>query len=136
MTESREAASALPLAVTCAPDARLADAVIALAGRIGTLAVAPEAAVESGPETRAASARSFTAAVQDLVRWLVAHRDVVAGDVTLVFDRHDDRLLGEVSWAASGSSPTVPPPSEAPGVVMACDVAGADVRCRISAPAA
>ena len=116
------AAPALPLAVTYAPDSRLADAVRALVGRVGTLAGGP-------PE-----AQPFAAAVQQVVTWVTEHRDAVAGDVAMVFDRDGDRLRGDVRWSASGAPPELPALAgdATTDVEVACDVAGAGVHCRVS----
>jgi hypothetical protein len=122
MTETHDAASALPLAVTYAPDARLLEAVRALVGRVGTLAGDPP------------HAQPFATAVQQVVTWLTEHRTAIAGDVAMVFDRDGDRLRGDLSWAASGDSPNVPSLDGAasPDVDLACDVSGAEVRCRVT----
>ena len=122
MTEPRDAAPALPLAVTYAPDGRLGDAVRALVGRVGALA-------GDSPH-----AQRFAAAVQAVVTWLIEHRAAVAGDVAMVFDRDGDRLRGDLRWAASGDTPAVPALAEAssPDVELACDVSGGEVSCRVS----
>ncbi len=122
MTEPRDAAPALPLAVTYAPDGRLGDAVRALVGRVGALA-------GDSPH-----AQRFAVAVQEVVTWLIEHRAAVAGDVAMVFDRDGDRLRGDLRWSASGDTPAVPALAEAssPDVEVACDVSGAEVSCRVS----
>lgn len=122
MTDPRAAAPALPLAVTYAPDSRLADAVRALVGRVGALAGGP-------PDTQ-----PFAAAVQHVVTWVTEHRGAIDGDVAMVFDRDGDRLRGDLRWAASGATPELPAlaTSPAPDIEVACDVAGADVHCRVS----
>ena len=122
MTELRDDAPALPLAVTYAPDGRLGDAVRALVGRVGALA-------GDSPQ-----AQPFAAAVQAVVTWLIDHRAAVAGDVAMVFDRDGDRLRGDLRWSASGDAPEVlaPAGSSTPDVEVACDVAGTDVHCRVT----
>jgi hypothetical protein len=122
MTESRDAAPALPLAVTYAPDGRLLDAVRALVGRVGALA------------GDAPQAQPFAAAVQQVVTWVTEHRGAISGDVAMVFDRDGDQLLGDLSWAAAGDAPRVPALDGAasPDVDVSCDVTGAEVRCRVS----
>ncbi|BCS34064.1 hypothetical protein TBR22_A32930 [Luteitalea sp. TBR-22] len=120
MTEPHEdGAAALPLAVTYAPDGRLAEALQALVGRVGAIAGAPE------------RAQPFTAAVQQVVAWVTAHRADLAGDVAMTFDRDGDRLLGDLRWTATGT-PVAPALTATDGVDVACDVAGSEVRCRIS----
>jgi hypothetical protein len=121
MTEPRDAAPALPLAVTYAPDGRLADAVRALVGRVGATADSPHA-------------QPFAAAIQGVVTWLIDHRAAVAGDVAMVLDREGDRLRGDLRWSASGDLPEVPAPAgtSTRDVEVACDVAGTDVHCRVS----
>ena len=122
MTEPRDDAPALPLAVTYAPDGRLADAVRALVGRVGALA-------GDSPQ-----AQPFAAAVQQVVTWVTDNRAAVAGDVAMTFAREGDRLRGDLRWSASGDTPEVPPLAGAatPDVEVACDVSGADVHCRVS----
>ena len=122
MTESRDAAPALPLAVTYAPDRRLTEAVRALVGRVGALAGDPP------------YGQPFAEAMQEVVTWVVEHRAAVAGDVAMVLDRDGDRLRGDLRWSASGDSPEVPALAGAstPDVEVACDIAGADVHCRVS----
>jgi hypothetical protein len=122
MTEPREAAHALPLAVTYAPDGRLADAVRALVGRVGALAGDPP------------HAQPFAVAVQQVVTWVIEHRASVAGDVAMVFERVGDRLRGDLHWSVAGGAPDVPPlaATSTADVEVACDVAGADVHCRVS----
>jgi hypothetical protein len=122
MTEPRDDAPALPLAVTYAPDGRLADAVRALVGRVGALAGDPP------------HAEPFANAVQQVVTWVTEHRAAIAGDVAMVFDRDGQRLRGDMRWAASGDTPTVPPLASAStaDVEVACDVSGAEVNCRVS----
>lgn len=122
MTESRHAAPALPLAVTYAPDGRLVDAVRALVGRVGALAGDPP------------HAQPFAAAVQQVVTWVTEHREAIAGDVAMRFDRDGDRLRGDLRWAGTGPTPHVPPVNGAgsPDVDVACDVSGAEVHCRVS----
>ena len=122
MTETRDAASALPLAVTYAPDGRLLDALRALVGRVGALAGDPP------------HAQPFATAVQHVVTWLTEHRGTIEGDVAMVFDRDGDGLHGDLSWAASGDSPHVPvlDGAASPDVNLACDVSGAEVRCRVT----
>lgn len=122
MTELRDAASALPLAVTYAPDGRFADAVRALVGRVGALAGDPP------------HAQPFASAVQQVVTWVTEHRATIAGDVAMVFDCDDGRLRGDLRWAASGDTPAVPALDDAstPDVEVACDVSGAEVNCRVS----
>ena len=122
MTEPRDAAPALPLAVTYAPDGLLGDAVRALVGRVGALA------------GDAPHAQPFAVAVQEVVTWVTEHRATIAGDVAMVFDRDDDRLRGDLRWSAAGDTPAVPALGEAssPDVEVACDVSGAEVSCRVS----
>ena len=122
MTEPRDAASALPLAVTYAPDDRLLDAVRALVGRVGALAGDPS------------HAQPFAAAVQQVVSWVTEHRNAVTGDVAMVFDHDGNQLRGELSWAAAGDEPRLPAIDGAPSpdVDVSCDVAGAEVRCRVT----
>ena len=122
MTEHRDAAPALPLAVTYAPDGRLVDAVRALVGRVGTLAGDPP------------QAQPFAAAVQEVVTWVTEHRALIAGDVAMVFDRDADRLWGDLRWSTAGDTPALPdlPARSTPDVEVACDVQGGDVHCRVS----
>jgi hypothetical protein len=122
MTEPRAAAPALPLAVTYAPDGRLADAVRALVGRVAALAGDPP------------RAQPFAAAVQQVVTWVTEHRATIAGDVTMRFDRHGDCLRGDLRWAATGAGPHVPAVTGAASsdVHVACDIAGAEVHCQVS----
>jgi hypothetical protein len=123
MTEPRDAAPALPLAVTYAPDVRLVDAVRALVGRVGALAGEPP------------RAEPFAAAVQQLVTWVTEHRATIAGDVAIRFERDGDRLCGALRWAATGAGPHVPAVDGAatPEVEMACDVsAESEVHCRVA----
>jgi hypothetical protein len=122
MTEPRAAAAALPLAVTYAPDGRLVDAVRALVARVGALAGDPP------------HAQPFAAAVQEVVTWVTEHRAAIDGDVLMRFERVGDRLYGDLHWAAAGATPGVPPVRGAasPDVDVACDVSGAEVRCRVS----
>ena len=122
MTEPRDDAPALPLAVTYAPDSLLADAVRALVGRVGTLA-------GDSPQ-----AQPFASAVQRVVTWVTDNRDAVAGDVAMIFARDGDQLRGDLRWAASGDTPEVPALAgvATPDVEIACDVSGADVHCRVS----
>ena len=122
MTEPRDAAPALPLAVTYAPDGRLGDAVRALVNRVGAMA------------GDVPHAQPFADAVQSVVTWLIDHRAAVAGDVALVLDREGNRLRGDLRWSASGDAPEVPAPAgtSTPDVEVACDVAGTDVHCRVS----
>lgn len=122
MTEPRDDAPALPLAVTYAPDGRLADAVRALVGRVGALAGDPP------------HAQPFAAAVQQVVTWVTEHRTSIDGDVAMVFARDGDRLRGDLRWASSGDTPDVSVLTGAasPDVEVACDVSGADVHCRVS----
>ena len=121
MTEPRDIAPALPLAVTYAPDGRLADAVRALVDRVGALAGDPP------------HAPPFADAVQEVVTWVIEHRAAVTGDVAMVFDRDGDRLRGALRWSASGDTPTLPAlDSASPDVEVACDVSGAEVSCRVS----
>lgn len=122
MTEPRDDAPALPLAVTYAPDDRLADAVRALVGRVGALA-------GDSPQ-----AQPFASAVQQVVTWVTDNRAAVAGDVAMTFAREGDRLQGDLRWAAAGDTPEVPTLASAAtqDVEVACDVSGADVHCRVS----
>lgn len=122
MTEPRDDAPALPLAVTYAPDGRLADAVRALVGRVGALAGDPP------------HAQPFATAVQAVVTWITDNRAAVAGDVAMVFAREGNRLRGDLRWAASGDTPEVPAlvGATTPDIDIACDVSGADVHCRVS----
>ena len=124
MTEPRDdAAAALPLAVTYAPDNRLVAAAQALVQRVGAATGAPE------------RAQRFAAAVQHVVAWVTSHRGDVDGDLTMRFDREGDRLRGDLSWTASGT-PMSPPLEPADGVDVDVDVDGSRVRCRISCPCA
>jgi nucleoid-associated protein YgaU len=124
MTEPREdAAAALPLAVTYAPDGRLAEAVHALVGRVGAVAGAPERATP------------FAAAVQEVVTWVTTHRADLAGDVAMTFEREGDRLRGDLRWTTHGAA-VAPAVAGGDGVEVACDVDGHEVRCRISCPCA
>ena len=121
MTERRDGGSALPLSVTCSPDDRFADAVRALVERVGALA---------GSADRA---QPFRTAVEQVVAWLLAHRDAVAGDVAMRFDRDGEQLLGHLRWAASdASSLPGPPPDPSADVQVACDRDGSEVHCRVS----
>jgi len=122
MTEPRDAAPALPLAVTYAPDGRLVDAVRALVARVGALAGDPP------------HAQPFAAAVQQVVTWVTEHRATIAGDVAMRFERDGDRLRGDLRWAGTDARPDVPPVDGAGSsdVDVACDVAGAEVHCRVS----
>lgn len=122
MTEPHDAASVLPLSVTCSPDDRLADALRALVGRVGTLA------------GDAAQAQPFVTAVERVVAWVLAHPDAVAGDVALIFDRDGDRLHGDLRWGSSNGRPALPEAAavRSTDVDVACDVEGAQVRCRVS----
>lgn len=121
MTEPRAAAAAaaLPLAVTYAPDSRMAEAVHALVGRVGAVAGAPD------------RARPFAAAVQQVVTWVTTHRADLASDVAMTFELDGDRLRGDLRWSAAGT-PVAPAVASADGVDVACDVDGSEVRCRIS----
>ncbi|WP_396627054.1 hypothetical protein [Luteitalea sp.] len=124
MTEPREdAAAALPLAVTYAPDGRMAEAVHALVGRVGAVAGAPERATP------------FAAAVQQVVTWVTTHRADLASDVVMTFEREGDRLRGHLRWTTL-ADPQAPTVSGGDGVDVACDVDGHEVRCRISCPCA
>ncbi len=110
------------MAVTYAPHALLADAVRALAERVGTLAGG------------APDAQPFAAAVHAVVTWVTERPDAIAGDVAIVFDRDDDRLVADIGWSASGA-PELPGVDAAstPGVDVVCDiVAGTGVHCRVS----
>lgn len=122
MTESRDAASALPLAVTYAPDSRLLDAVRALIGRVGALAGDP-------PHTQ-----PFAATVQQVLTWATEHRAAIDGDVAMVFDRDGDGLRGDLSWYATSEAPAMPvlDGAASPDIDVACDVDGAEVRCRVT----
>lgn len=122
MTEPREAASALPLSVTCSPDDRFADAVRALVGRVGALAGDP------------GRAEPFVAAIDRLVAWVLAHRATVSGDVALAFEREGNDLVGRVQWPAAGHPPAMPDAQSLslPGAEVQCDVHGAAVRCRVT----
>ena len=124
MTESRDDASALPLAVTCTPDSHLAEALQALVGRVGALAGDP------------ARAEPFVTAVQDVVRWVADHPEAVAGDLALVFDRSDGTLLGDLRWARGGQDGVPPAATSSGGVEVTCDVSGDEVHCRVSCPCA
>lgn len=120
MTEPRDdVAAALPLAVTYAPDGRMAEALQALVGRVGVLAGSPE------------RAQPFAAAVQQVIAWVTTHRADLAGDVAMTFDREGDRLQGDLRWSATGAA-VAPTVASADGVDVACDVAGSEVRCRIT----
>ena len=124
MTEPRDDASALPLTVTCTPDAQLAEALAALVGRVGALAGDP------------ARAEPFVTAVQRVVRWVADHPEAVSGDLALVFDRADGALLGDLRWA-QGAEGGVPPAVATPaGVEVTCGVPGDEVHCRVSCPCA
>ena len=120
MTEPRDAAFALPLSVTCAPDDRFAEAVRALVGRVGALAADGHA-------------QPFATAVAHVVAWVLSHPDAVTGDVAMVFDRDGDRLLGDLRWASTdrGAMPDTAAASSA-DIDVACGVEGAEVRCRVS----
>jgi hypothetical protein len=52
----------------------------------------------------------------------------------MVLDRDGDRLQGDLRWSVSGDSPEVPllAGASTPDVEVACDIAGADVHCRVS----
>ena len=122
MTEPREAAAALPLTLTCAPDDRLVGAIRALVGRVGELTGDP------------GQAERFAAAVDVVMAWVLTHPDRVAGDVALEFGCEGDRLLGAVRWAMPEGAPTMPDhaPESSADVQVACDADGAEVRCRVS----
>lgn len=126
MTESRDAASALPLAVTSAPDGKLLEAVRALVGRVGGLA------------GDASHAQPFAAAVQQVVTWVSEHAASIDGDITIVLDREGDGLRGDLGWTGTGEPPAVPSLDTAalPGVDVSCDVSGAAVRCRVTSRSA
>ncbi len=120
MTESHDAGAALPLALTYAPDGRLAEAVRALVGRVGVLAGDPP------------HAQPFATAMQEVLTWITEHPGAIAGDVAMVFDREGDRLRGDLRWVASGTPevPVLAAPSS--DVDLACDVSGTDVHCRVT----
>lgn len=120
MTESPEAASGLPLSLTCAPDARFAEAVRALAGRVGATA------------GEAARAEPFAVEVGRIVSWVLAHPEAVSGNVAMRFERDGDRLVGDLRWTGPGDRPAVPDVVSSSGVEVACTPDGADIRCRVS----
>ncbi len=120
MTEPREAASGLPLSLTCAPDSRFVEAVRALVGRVG--ATAGETALTD----------PFAAEVGRIVSWVLAHPEAVSGDVAMRFERDGDRLVGDVRWTGPGAPPPVPDVVSSSGVEVACTPDGADIRCRVS----
>lgn len=122
MTQSRDAAPALPLAVTYAPDGRLADAVRALVGRVGALAGDPP------------NGQLFAAAVQHVVTWVTEHRAAIDGRVAMRFDRDGDCLRGDLRWASTSDVPDVPALDAVatPDVELDCGATGTDVHCRVS----
>ncbi len=122
MTQSSEAASALPLSLTYAPDGRMAVAVRALVTRVGALAGASD------------RARAFAATVQAVVDWVTTEQASIVGDVAMVFDSDGETLHGDLRWSTTRGAPA--PPfhtwAAATGVDVACDVSDAEVRCRVT----